>query len=137
MNMTVTEQMKKEIAPLAREYNIALLVLFGSQASGHTHEKSDIDIGFISQSDPDYRKRYEISCALARLFKHPDVELVHLNAVSPVLKKQAADQGLLLYEEKPLMFEFFKIHANRIYMETKPLRRYRDEYLNRFLQKHA
>ena len=135
--MVVTEQMKKELAELAREYNIALLVLFGSQATGHTHKKSDVDIGFLSRTDIDYRKCYELSVSLARIFKNRDVELVNLGAVSPELKKQVADQGLLLHEEHPSAFDLFKIHANRIYMETKPLRRYRDEYLNYFLKKHA
>lgn len=135
--MVITEQMKKELAKLAREYGIALFVLFGSQATGYTHAKSDVDIGFLSLEDIDYRKRYAISQTLARSFKHRDIELVNLEEVSPELKRQVSEQGLLLYEKSPTVFDAFKIRAYRVYLETKPLRRYRDEYLNRFLQKYA
>lgn len=135
--MVITEQMKENLAGIARDYDIALFVLFGSQATGQTHKKSDVDVGFLSHETLDYRKRYELSRALARGLAHPEVELVNLDAVSPVLKKQVADQGVLLYEKQPTVFANFCIYADRTYMETRPLRRYRDEYLNRFLQKYA
>lgn len=135
--MLITEQMKKELAEVARRHGIALFVLFGSQATGYTHKKSDADIGFLAHQEIDYRGRYDLSLALARAFKHPEVELVNLDTVSPTLKKQVADQGILLFEERSTAFDSFCIHANRAYMETKPLRQYREKYLNRFLQKYA
>lgn len=135
--MVITEHMKAMLADIAREYGIALFVLFGSQATGYTHGKSDVDIGFLAEKEMNYSKRYDLSLSLARAFKHPVVELVNLNAVSPELKKQAADQGVLLYEAHPAAFEHFIVHANRLYMETKPLRQYREEFLSHFLQKYA
>ena len=133
----MSEVDKEKIANIAKRHNLALLVLFGSQATGYTHKKSDVDIGYISRKDIDYRKNYDISLELARIFKNPEVEVVNLDNVSPVFKKEVADQGILLFEEKKGIFDLFSIHANRIYIETKPLRFYQREMINDFIKKYA
>ncbi|HCB35377.1 MAG: hypothetical protein A2W52_01585 [Candidatus Taylorbacteria bacterium RIFCSPHIGHO2_02_49_25] len=133
----MTDEQKKKIAEIAGKHNLQLIVLFGSQATGRTHKKSDVDIGFVAEREIDSGERFAISSELARIFQNPEVELVNLNNVSPELKRQVADQGILLYESRPQTFDLFKIHAHRIYMETKPLRVYRDARLNNFLKKYA
>ncbi len=133
----MTEADKNKIAEIAEKHGLALVVLFGSQATGHTHKKSDVDVGFLSPRDIDYRESYDISIALARIFKNPDVELVNLSNVSPDLKKQVADHGIVLFEENGSVFDVFSMYANRLYMETKPLRVYRESYVKDFLKSYA
>ncbi len=133
----MTDTDKKRIAEIAKKHGLALVVLFGSQATGHTHKKSDVDIGFISDRAIDYRENYEVSTELARIFKNQDVELVNLGNVSPELKKQVADQGIVLYEADSMIFDLFKVHAFRVYIDTKPLRFYRDARLKDFIQKYV
>lgn len=127
---------KREITEVAKRHGLALVVLFGSQATGHTHKKSDVDIGYIADRDIDYRENYNISLELARIFKNPDVELVNLKNVSPEFKKQVAGTGIVLYDDAS-RFDSFSIYAHRIYMETKPLRAYRDFYIKNFLKNYA
>lgn len=128
---------KNKVAEIAKRHALSLVVLFGSQATGHTHKKSDVDIGFIADREIDYRENYDITRELARVFKNPDVELVNIYNTAPDFKKQVADTGVVLYEADGSVFDFFKMHANRIYMETKPLREYRSMYIRNFLQKYA
>lgn len=135
--MVINEDIKREIAIIAKKYELALVVLFGSQATGHTHSKSDIDIGFIAREEIDYRESYDINRALACVFKNTNIEEVNLRNVSPELKKQVAEEGILLYEENSSIFDLFKIHAFRSYMDTKPLRLYRAIRLKKFLQTYA
>ncbi len=135
--MTITDSEKNKIAEIAKRHKLALVVLFGSQATGHTHKKSDVDIGFIPDREIDYRENYEISMELARIFKNLDVELVNIYETAPDFKKQITDTGIVLYEADKSVFDLFKIHAVRIYMETKPLRLYREIYIKNFLQKYA
>ena len=135
--MIINEDIKREIATIAKKYELALVVLFGSQATGHTHPMSDVDVGFIARKEIDYRESYGINRALACAFKNTDIEEVNLRNVSPELKKQVAVEGILLYEENPSVFDLFKIHAFRSYMDTKPLRTYRDLRLKKFLQIYA
>ncbi len=135
--MIINEDTKQEIAIIAKKYELALIVLFGSQATGHTHPKSDTDVGFIAHKEIDYRESYDINRALARVFKNSNIEEVNLRNVSPELKKQVAEEGILLYEENSSVFDLFKIHASRSYMDTKPLRMYRAIRLKKFLQTYA
>lgn len=128
---------KRVVVEIAKKHDLALVVLFGSQATGHTHKKSDVDVGYLSERDIDYRESYEITLAFGRIFKHADVELVNLLKVSPELKKQVADQGNVLFEEYTGAFDLFSIHANRTYLDTKPLRLYKESYVKDFLQSYA
>ncbi len=122
---------------LAQKYGLSLVMLFGSQATGYTHKKSDVDIGYLSPKEIGYRENYKIALEVGRIFRKPDVEMVNIRNVSPELKKQVADQGIVLYEGRRSAFDLFRIHANRTYIETKPLRAYRDQRLKEFLQTYA
>lgn len=133
----LTGEIKLKIVEIAKKYGFKLVVLFGSQATGRVHKKSDVDIGYLSERAIDYRELYDITLELSRIFNNPDIELVNLNNVSPELKKQVADQGIVLHEDNTVLFDLFKVRAHRAYMETKPLRRYRDVYLEKFIQKYA
>ena len=133
----MTEEQKKQIAEIAKNHKLALLALFGSYATGYTHKRSDVDVGFISEREIDYRENYEIGEKFASIFKNHDIDFVNINNLPPVLKKQVADQGIILYSDNPIIFEMFKIHANRIYIKTKPLRIYRDLRLKNFIKNYA
>jgi len=135
--VVITNEQKNKIAEIAKRHKLALVVLFGSQATGHTHRRSDVDIGYVADKEIDYRENYEISMEMARIFKNPDVELVNIYNVAPDFKKQIADTGIVLYDGNESVFDLFKIHANRIYMETKSLRDYRLTYIKSFLQRYA
>ena len=135
--MIINEDTKREITTIAQKHELALVVLFGSQATGHIHPKSDIDIGFITRKEIDYHESYDINRALARAFKNTNIEEVNLQNVSPELKKQVADVGILLYEENSSVFDLFKIHAFRSYMDTKPLRLLREQSLKKFIYSYA
>ena len=131
------EPVKPHIAALAEKYGLSLVVLFGSQATGHTHKESDVDVAYLASRDVDYRDSYDITQSLAYLFKNRNVELANLDRVSPDFKKQVADDGIVLFDRTGMLFDLFSIHANRMYIATKPLREYRDSYVKSFIQTHA
>ena len=41
---------KLALAAVSREFNLTLILLFGSQATGHVHAQSDTDIGIYRKS---------------------------------------------------------------------------------------
>ncbi|HBV01391.1 MAG TPA: hypothetical protein DEF00_03300 [Candidatus Taylorbacteria bacterium] len=135
--MEITETQKQEIVTLARKYGLSLVVLFGSQATGKTHPKSDIDIGVIAESDLDYQNTYQLEQELAPIFRRRDIEAVNLNSVSPLLLFRVASQGRLLYEAHAGEFIKLKVRALRRYVETAPLRKMERPRLEHFLQKHG
>lgn len=133
----VNEEMKIRIAKIARQRGLALVLLFGSQATGHVHKHSDVDIGYVSARAIDYKENYAISMELAQIFKHKDIEFINIYNVSPSIKKQIAETGIPLYEKDPTIFDYFKIHAFRQYIDTKPLRIYRDLLVKDFIKTYA
>lgn len=135
--MEINQELKSKIAKLAKEYNLSLIVLFGSQATGYVHKHSDVDIGYISNENIDFNKNYDISMKLAQIFRHKDIEFTNIYNISPSMKKQIADTGIPLYMEDHIIFDYFKIHALREYLDTKPLRMYRDSLVRDFIKTHA
>ena len=45
-NMVISDEQQRRLEGMARKFNLAFLVLFGSQARGGEHAGSDVDIGY-------------------------------------------------------------------------------------------
>ncbi len=132
MNVEITTK-KKEIAEIAHKYDLDMVVLFGSQATGRTHPKSDIDIGYTSSQSIELDTRFEVGNDISKLLSRDDIELVDLRRVSPLMKKIVSDEGIVLYEQRPGMFIAFCIYAFKLYVETEFLRQLRYESLKHFI----
>ena len=114
-----------------------MLVLFGSQATGKTHPKSDIDLGYTTPRNMELKEGFKIENEISAVLKRDDVEFVNLERISPTMKKIIADEGVLLYEHLPGTFILFKIFAFKLYVETKFLRDLRYQSLERFIYGNA
>lgn len=120
------EKSKPELKKIAEKYGIDMLVLFGSQATGKTHPKSDVDIAVLGRAKFDI---YRLMIELYEIFKRSDVEVVDLSSVSPTLMRAVARDGKLIYEKNPGSFLKWKIYTGKIWMETAWLRILRDRKL--------
>jgi len=135
--MEINDILKGKVAEVAQKHNLSCVVLFGSQATGRTHALSDTDIAFMAERDVDYREQLNILTELGNSLNIVNLECVNMRRVSPLLMKQIADKGKLLYEDRRGRFVNFKVLAFKLYVETAPLRRLREQYLNRFIHTHA
>ena len=124
---------KKDVEAIAQKYRLDLVVLFGSQASGRTHQKSDVDIGYTSPQFIELDTRFDIINEFRDILKRDDIEFVDLSRISPVMKKIIADEGVVLYEREPGMFVSFQMYAFKLYVETKLLRELRYQSLKHFV----
>jgi predicted nucleotidyltransferase len=135
--MEINNVLKNKIAGVARKHGLSCIVLFGSRATGKTHALSDTDIAFMADRDVDYREQFEIQSDFGDALNIGNLELVNMRRVSPLLMRQIADKGKLLYEDRRGRFVGFRILSFKLYVETAPLRRMRENYLTRFIQAHA
>ena len=135
--MIINNVQKNSIRLIAEKYGLSLVLLFGSQATGHTHKHSDIDIGYVSSREFDYKENYAITLELMHILKCKDIEFTNIYNVSPSMKKQIADTGVSLYEKNSTILDYFKIRAFREYVDTKPLRIYRDSLVKDFIKTYA
>ncbi|MBI2099802.1 MAG: nucleotidyltransferase domain-containing protein [Candidatus Vogelbacteria bacterium] len=127
------EVIKPKVAVLAEKYGLDFVVLYGSQATGKTHAKSDVDVGVISQQSFDL---YRLMMDLSAVFKRPNVEVVDLATASPTLSHAIVRDGKLLYENPVGSFSRWKVYATKIWMETRWLRDRRDQKLINWARKH-
>ncbi len=75
---------------------VKLVLLFGSFAKGMQSFNSDVDIAVLSSSEFDFEStRAELIQLLGR-----EVDLIDLNSVNVVLKKQIVDSGVLVIGSK-------------------------------------
>lgn len=123
---------------------IKMLVLFGSQAKGISHQKSDWD--FAVFTDQEEKQQYisqrnfgwlEIPIKLSEIFDlAPDlIDVVEMNHCSPLLGFQVARDGKLLYERTPDDFIKFQSKAWRIYADTAKFRQAEKQSIDLWLQK--
>ena len=80
--MTQTEVLKSQIKELAEKHGLSLVVLFGSQATGATHPKSDVDIAVLGSVNFDRSKLLD---DLGEIFQRDDIEIVNMAESSPTM----------------------------------------------------
>lgn len=105
------------------------LVAFGSQLTGATHQTSDLDIGYFSNQKLDYKQEYSLTNQLQKVFPNHKVDLINLGTASPLLQHRACFGGKLLAEVSPHSFAKFQMTAYLKYLETRPLRKLRQQFL--------
>jgi predicted nucleotidyltransferase len=134
--MVITEQMRENIAEIARRYGIALFVLFGSQATGQTHKKSDADIAYSSLQPLLLQRENRMAVELHEIFRMSRVDIVNLSAAGPLLLKQVTEAGIPLFEAKPSLFNELYLYAKKVYREARPLFELRRRYVLRKAQQY-
>ena len=120
------EALKPAIKELAEKHDLLLVVLFGSQATGRTHVKSDIDIAVLATGRFDTSK---LMSEFDGIFKRDDIEIVDMGEASPTMGYVLTRDGMLLYEESTGAFMKWKFRAIRTWIDTSWLRALRDKKL--------
>lgn len=91
---------EKIIAFLQSKLSLRLLILFGSYASGHATEKSDIDLAFYADDPIDTNTLLlEIAPELAALLHIEKVDLVNLKEIDTVFRFVIVSTGKIIYRE--------------------------------------
>lgn len=72
--------------------------LFGSEASGHAGDDSDIDLAVLLPKSLPAQRRWELSSQLAE-FLGCDVDLIDLRAASTVMQYQVVQYGQRLWSQ--------------------------------------
>lgn len=133
--MVDIEKIKTKVSALAPKHELLLLMVFGSQAAGKTHPKSDVDFGFLAQKRMGLLEIAKMQLEFSKKLKIPNLEMVDLKLATPLLLKNIARDAILLYQKEPGLFERFKIYGIKLFLEAQALLRLRNLSLNRFLKK--
>jgi uncharacterized protein len=117
------------------EAGIALLILFGSRATGSAAAASDLDLAVQLRRNCE-RSKLDLLYELETVF-HPEcVDLVVVTPnTSPLLRYEIFFKGRLLFEEVQGLFERGKLYAWKLYLDTAHLRKSELEYLYEFAKR--
>ena len=122
------------IRKLAKEYDLSLVVLFGSQASGRTHSRSDFDLAILPEKDLSAEDEWKIAETVSVFSGFRNIDIVNLKNASPSLLKNIIDGGKILYEKTPGLFSIERMRAFKLFIEARPLRLLRDRRIFDFLE---
>ena len=94
-------EIKAKIIPIAKQYNLSNVYLFGSYARGEEDENSDIDIALEIEDESQYMNVFEI---LSRVF-NCDVDILLVNDllnprtnIGTLVKKNFLHDRVLIYQ---------------------------------------
>lgn len=120
----------EQLKPLAMNFGLRLIVLFGSTARGVMNRESDIDLGVLSEKPLSPVQRRRLWSALSALFP-AEVDLTVLNHADPLVSYQIASEGVILFEAVSFAWETWKSYAMRRYWDTHKFRESQSVYLAR------
>jgi predicted nucleotidyltransferase len=127
-------RLREQLAPLYEDPEIDLVVLFGSRAAGEGHAESDIDLAIRGEAPLDL---VAVTNRVTRLLRTDRVDLVDLRRASPLLLREVARRGWLLYERSPGLYVMFSSLAHRRYVDTAKLRAAQREAIRNFLRERG
>ncbi len=130
--MNLTEIQKEQISEIAKNHQVKMMVVFGSQVKGKKHQGSDLDIGILLNQEPSsYYILLDVQSELKKVFTDfKNIDVRYLNNTKPLFLFEAVYKGKLLYGSN---YEFVKLYtkAFKQYIDTQPLRNLRDEMIEK------
>ena len=127
---------KEKISLLAAQYNLALVILFGSHSREESTPMSDTDIAVLIDTnarDISYKLELAMLLDFQKVVNNGEVDLVLLNKATPFLKYQVATEGKLLFEKQNDLYVEFMTKAMKEYEDVRHFEKYYNEILDEFL----
>ena len=134
--MVDIKNVKPQIEKLVKRYNLALLVLFGSQATGLTHKESDVDVAYYSHEKLDFNQEILLDTDLTGIFRNDKVSLINLKTASPLIAKEIVSKGVVLHTDDNFLFSQLYARVLRMYEEASPIFELRRQYLDYKIAKY-
>ena len=77
------EKIKPDVANLAQKHNLALVILYGSQATGKAREESDVDIAVLGKIKISSDILINLDDEFARIFRARELDVKSLHSTNP------------------------------------------------------
>jgi len=135
--LPVNPQQAKQLNEIGHRYDLKLMILHGSYATGKTHPHSDLDIAVLGRREIDRDRFMDLYRELASLLDDdPDreLDLKTLHRKDPLFLYQVMKDSELVYGN-PTEYHELKAYAFRLYQDSRDLRRLEQILANRLLER--
>ena len=133
----VTPEQLEKVTEIGRRYDLKLILMHGSYATGKTHPHSDLDIAVLGRREIDREKFLDLhSEFMDVLGDDPERELDFktLHRKDPLFLYQVMKDSRLLYGN-PTDYHQLKAYAYRLYEDSRDLRRLEKVLVHRLLER--
>ena len=119
---------------LLTEFELELILAFGSKIKGDEHDKSDLDIAIIGvKGDSKESELFlELYARLQKIFPGEQIDLALLNHPNPLFLNQVMQSAQLLAGTVQ-RFEQQKINAFKYYQDFKPYLQLERDYITKYI----
>ena len=134
--LPMNPQQAKQLNEIGYRYDLKLMILHGSYATGKTHPHSDLDIAVLGRREIDRDKFVDLYGELAALLDdHPgrELDLKTLHRKDPLFLYQVMKTSELVYGS-PTAYHELKAYAFRLYQDSRDLRRLEQILTHRLLE---
>lgn len=129
------EKIKKNLLKVFSDYELTLLIIFGSYNSDNFNKDSDIDLAIKVNAPEQIKKnRNEILAKISSIFDHRDIDLILLNYAEPLIKYKIACEGNLIYEKEKGLFKKFQVRAMSEHNDARKFYELDKKSINDFLE---
>ncbi len=133
---TIDENKITRVAQLAEEFNLRLVIMFGSMAAGKSRPGSDMDIAIQFEKNEDVGEHsFDIMAGLQGIFPERKVDLALVNHADPLFLKKILENCELLYGKRRALAEL-RMYAFKRYVDHKRFLKMEEEYIRRLLRRH-
>lgn len=131
--MCYNRSMKEKIAQIGKKYGLEMIILFGSMATGHARQDSDIDIAIIKNKELTARQEAVLSAELQHVLGK-EVDLVDIADAGALLLGQIGRDGKLLYGNNK-RFISAKLYFTKQFIDFMPYFRLREKMIRQNIKK--
>lgn len=123
-----------KLEDLAGKYQLDLILMFGSRATGDVHLGSDTDIAVYGRRILSETEKIQLICELCNVFCTDDIDLVDLRTASPFLKKEVLKNYKILLQRDAMLLHQLELANIHEMKELEILDQMRRERLEEFVR---
>lgn len=113
--MQITSEQQEKLNKIGEKYDLALILAYGSYATGKPRADSDLDIAVLDNVKPDYERFKSLFSEVSDVFPGKNVDLRFLNDADPFFRYQVIKNKQLLFGQKA--YNEYEIYAFKSYLD--------------------
>jgi len=121
--MELTKEQQNKIDEIGRKYNLKLILLHGSYATGKQRPGSDLDIAILGHKPVSFDDQLKFFGEFGQIFgnnQERELDIKSLHGTDVLFKFQVARDAALLYGDASDFTEF-KMYTYRAYRDSRDL----------------